>query len=103
MHYLLLCRANLGQAFRLSRTTFVKNACIKFEYFSKPVYCHAEPVTATREPIKLNFANKMALRGNMRQLYVKVDNGVMHATGAPVTRIYMYMGWYSRKVTNFSA
>ena len=38
MHYLLLCLANLGQAFRLSRTTFVKQACIKFEYVSKPVY-----------------------------------------------------------------
>ena len=38
MHYVLLCQANLGQAFRLSRTTFVKKACIKFEYVSKPVY-----------------------------------------------------------------
>ena len=39
MHYLLLCRANLEQAFRLSRTTFVKKECIKFEYVSKLVYC----------------------------------------------------------------
>ena len=38
MHYLLLCRENLGQAFRLSRTTFVKKACTKFEYVSKPIY-----------------------------------------------------------------
>ena len=37
MHYLLLCQANLGQAFRLSGTTVVKNACINFEYVSKPV------------------------------------------------------------------
>ena len=38
MHYLLLCQANLGQAIWLSRTTYVKNACIKFEYVNKPVY-----------------------------------------------------------------
>ena len=37
MHYLLLCRIKLGQAFRLSRTTFLKKACIKFEYVSKLV------------------------------------------------------------------
>ena len=28
MHYLLLCRANLGQDFRLLQTTFVKKSCI---------------------------------------------------------------------------
>ena len=28
MHYVLLCRANIGQAFRLSRTSFVKKACM---------------------------------------------------------------------------
>ena len=38
MHFLLLCRANLRQAFSMSRTTFAKRACIKFEYVSKPDY-----------------------------------------------------------------
>ena len=36
MHYLLLWRANLRQAF--TRTTFVKKACIKSEYVSRLVY-----------------------------------------------------------------
>ena len=44
MHYLLLCRANLRQTFRLSKTTFVKKACIKFEYVSKPVLLYAHNI-----------------------------------------------------------
>ena len=39
---------HIWQAFRLSRTTFVKKVCIKFEYVCKPVFCeHYLPLEAT--------------------------------------------------------
>ena len=37
-HSVLLCRANLRQASRLSKRTFVKKYCIKCQHVSKPVF-----------------------------------------------------------------
>ena len=37
---LLLCQANLGQAFRLSRTIFARKVCMIFEYVSQLVYMY---------------------------------------------------------------
>ena len=51
MLYLFICRANLGQAFRLSRTTFVKKACIKFEYVRKPNECWMLSWTNSQKPL----------------------------------------------------
>ena len=84
MHYLLLCRANLGQAFRFSLTTFVKKACIKFEYvISRSIQENLK----ARESVRHKYLLRVTLL-HVTEVYVQIAK-VMPANKEHLYQIFV--------------
>ena len=95
MQYLLLCRANLGQAFRLSRTTFVKKGMHKIWIcYSKPVYYVAiqKRACTITSPTKCVLLSGLRAAGRKWRLINYVNESpclIMHLSLLPIGKAHL--------------